>query len=376
MKIVRDTPGERLTLEGDPKPKFPAAALGCLALFLLPFLWAPVSLVFDMIRGEGNPLGTALALGFGSLFMGVALFALFGPRLARVPFRLDVDRTAGEARLGERRVVGGGGERQRVIRLDQLRGLSVRTVAAMPRFQAFAEGGELDAGRPLQLVFRVAQDDEGRRLESHELTLRVEYLEQTAEVADFAYRLGAATGLVFTKVIRNDPKTVEIELSPTREPGFTPAPWNLAKADYAKDVVAPAAREAVAHEKVPPFEPAAFPSDHKVAQYEPRNRVVFRKPWGFAAVGCLPFTLLVLVGPAIFLTARFTTETGLGMRLFVSAFVGLFGLILGGIAMMAVHSALPRTVTFDWTSGNVSARGTGKFELAFSEIAALELRQV
>jgi hypothetical protein len=246
----------------------------------------------------------------------------------------------------------------------------------MPRFQAFAEGGELDAGRPLQLVFRVAQDDEGRRLESHELTLRVEYLEQTAEVADFAYRLGAATGLVFIKVIRNDPKTVEIELSPTREPGFTPAPWNLAKADYAKDVVAPAAREAVAHEKVPPFEPAAFPSDHKVALYEPRNRVVFRKPWGFAAVGCLPFTLLVLTGPAIFLTARFTTETGLGMRLFVSAFVGLFGLILGAIAMAAVHSALPRTVTFDWTSGTVTAKGTGKFDLAISEIAALELRQV
>ena len=36
--------------------------------------------------------------------------------------------------------------------------------------------------------------------------------------------------------------------------------------------------------------------------------------------------------------------------------------------MAAVHSALPRTVTLDWTTGQATARGTGKFDLAFSEI--------
>src|SRR6185295_7689743 len=55
---------------------------------------------------------------------------------------------------------------------------------------------------------------------------------------------------------------------------------------------------------------------------------------------------------------------------------GLFGVILGGVAMVIVHSALARTVTFDWSAGRAVARGTGKFDLAFSDIAALELRQV
>ena len=44
--------------------------------------------------------------------------------------------------------------------------------------------------------------------------------------------------------------------------------------------------------------------------------------------------------------------------------------------MAVVHSALPRTVTFDWTTARATARGTGRFDLAFADIAALELRQV
>jgi hypothetical protein len=291
-----------------------------------------------------------------------------------VPFRVDLDRTAGEALFVERRLIGGG-ERERVVRLDRLRGITLRTVTAVSRLRAQGEAPP-GKGKGLHLSFRVARDETGDAQDVREMTLRVDDLDQPAEVVDFAYRLGAASGLVFAKVVRNDPKAVEVELLSTREPGFAPAPWSLAKADYARDTVAPAAREAVAHEKVPPFEPRTFPSDHKVRVYEPRDRVVLRKPWGFAALGCLPFTLLVLAGPLIFFTARFTTPTAWPMRLFLSAFVGLFGLILGLLAMVAVHSALPRTVTFDWTTGRVTARGTRKFDLTLSDLAALELRQV
>ena len=374
MRITRDTPGERLTLEGDPKPRIPAAAVGCLAVVVLPFLWTPAGLLLDLFRGEGMDPGRALALAFSALFAGLAVLTLFAPRLGRVPFRVDVDRTAGEVRLVHRRLVGGG-EQERVLRLNLLRGLTVRTVTAVSRLQALGEAKDAK-GKALQIELRVARDEAGDRQETRELILRVEDLDQPAEVVDFAYRLGAASGLTFAKVVRNDPKAIEVELSPTREPGFAPAPWDLAKADYAKDAVAKAARDAVAHEKVPSFEPGTFPSDHRVRVYEPRSRVVLRKPWGFAALGCLPFTLLVLTGPLVFLFARFTTPTEWPMRLFVSGFVGLFGLILGGVAMLMVHSALPRTVTFDWTSGRAVARGTGKFDLAFADIAALELRQV
>lgn len=374
MRITRDTPGERLTLEGDPKPQVPAAALGCLAVVVLPFLWTPAGLLLDLFRGEGMDPGRVLALGFSALFATVAMAALFVPRLSRVPFRVDVDRTAGEVRFVHRRLAFGG-EQERVLGLKRLRHITLRTITAVSRLQALGEGRGA-GGKALQIEFRVARDEAGDRLETRELILRVLDLDQAAEVVDFAYRLGAASGLTFAKVVRNDPGAVEIELSPTREPGFSPAPWDLAKADYAKNVVAPAAREAVAHEKVPPFEPRTFPCDHRIRVYEPRSRVVLRKPWGFAALGCLPFTLLVLTGPVVFLFARFTTPTEWPMRLFVSGFVGLFGLMLGGVAMLMVHSALPRTVTFDWSSGRAVARGTRRFDLAFADLEALELRQI
>lgn len=374
MKIVRDTPGERLTLEGDPRPRIPGAALGCLVVALLPFLIFPARLVLELVRGEGLDPGSALGVGLAALFTGFVVLTLFAPRLARVPFRLDLDRTAGEATLVERRLLGGG-EHARAIPLDRLRAITLRTVTAVSRLQALGEAHP-GKGKGLHLSFRVARDESGDRVDTRELTLRVEDLDQAAEVVDFAYRLGAASGLVFSRVVRNDPKAVEVELRPTREAGFAPAPWNLAQADYARDAVAPAAREAVAQERVPPFEPRTFPSDHRVRVYEPRDRVVLRKPWGFAALGCLPFTLLVLTGPLVFFTARFTTPTAWPARLFVAAFVGLFGLIIGLLAMAAVHSALPRTVTFDWTSGRATAKGTGRFDLAFLDISALELRQV
>lgn len=168
-------------------------------------------------------------------------------------------------------------------------------------------------------------------------------------------------------------------LGHARDVGFEPVPRSLGQADYARDTVAPAARAAIAEEKIPPFDPTGFRSDYRVATWNLGVEVEFRKPLSFAAIGCLPFTLLVLAGPAIFPFVQTTGGIGddvLG-RLFVSGFLGLFGLIIGGAAIGAVVSGLPRRVRIDWTARTIAIWTPRKSTLIpFEAVKALEMKVV
>ena len=300
--------------------------LGCLALVIVPFLWTPAKLVFAVLRGEEFEVASAVAAGVMVLFLGIAVLSLFVPRLSRVPFRVDFDRTAGEARLVHRRLVGGG-ERERVIRLDRLRAVTVRTITAVSRLQALSDA-EAAKGKGLQILLRLARNEAGDRLETRDLTLRVLELDQSAEVVDFAYRIGAASGLTFAKVVRNDPKVVEVELLPTREPGFTPHPGTSPRPTMR------ATRSPPRHETRWPTRRSSLRApDLSFGPSGPRLR---------ASRSRGPPQALALRGPGLpaFHPARARGTVGLlhrsfhhphrlPMRLFVSAFVGLFGLILG-----------------------------------------------
>ena len=62
-------------------------------------------------------------------------------------------------------------------------------------------------------------------------------------------------------------------------------------------------------------------------------------------------------------------------QIVVAAVLGVFGLIFGGIAMVAVASALPRTVLLDWTTRSILFRTlTKRREISFGDIQAVELR--
>jgi hypothetical protein len=206
----------------------------------------------------------------------------------------------------------------------------------------------------------------------------IEHLDRPEEVADLALRLGAASGLTFFRTVRSDSRDVEVELRRGFEIGFHEVPSGLARADYTRDVVAAPARAIADTETVPPFEPKGFRGDHRIAVWKPGSEVRIRKPLSLTAVGCLPFTLLVFAGPAAFFLIRLLSAndgSDTGSRLFVSMVLGLFGLIFGLIAIVAVSSSLPRTALLDWTTRKVEVRTlTKRRQITFGAIQAVEMK--
>jgi hypothetical protein len=227
----------------------------------------------------------------------------------------------------------------------------------------------------VRLVLRV---DEGTgRVRAQTLKLGVEGIDSHQEIADLAYRLGAAAGLPYQRVVRNDPRDFEIELGRAGAPGFARVPTLDSRADYARNKVASAAAAATAQERVAPFDPATFGCDHKVTAWSPLREVRFEKPFGFAAVGCLPFAAAgFLAAPAVFVLMG-GASTGLGERVGVSLFVGVFGLLIGGVSLYAAYSALPRRVVLDWSERTIRLGGLfRRQEVAFSDVTRLALKCV
>ena len=106
MKIVRDVPGERLTLEGAWVRSFPVALVAVLGLAIVLIGFGPLEMVFDVARRDSLETGDLVGVVLAGLFTAFVLGVLVLPRVAYRPYRLDVDRTAGEVRFVEKRTVG------------------------------------------------------------------------------------------------------------------------------------------------------------------------------------------------------------------------------------------------------------------------------
>jgi hypothetical protein len=375
VKIVRDVPGSRLLLEAPSERHLPLLLWGGLVILgALAALLLPLKVAWHIWTGQTSDIGGEMGVALAGLFVAFILVFVLGPSRKLLPFRVDIDRTAGEVLLVRRRAVGPG-LRETVVPLAQVRRVRLATVRRSGGIDPFLETA-LGKGLHLRLTLEAGREGSDR-LSRHEMKIAVADLDQSAEVVDLAYRVGAACGLPFSRIVRNDVRVVEVELCAAREPGFAPSPFTLARADYARDAVAPAAHEAVSEEKVPAFEPAAFPSDHKVAVYEPGRSVVFRRPLRLGVmIGCLPFTLLLLLGPAVFVATGYIPNMTIGPRLVTSFLALVFGLIFGAVAVAAVRSGLPRTVSFDWSTRRVTSTAGPAFDLSFEGISAVELREV
>lgn len=108
MRITRDVPGSRLTLEGDAPRIPPGAPSAVLFVVCLPFfgytLWT-----LPAVFAEGAELSQMLAALGLSLFW-FSLFFATGRAMrqrGRWPTGVDADRAAGELRLRESRYLGG-----------------------------------------------------------------------------------------------------------------------------------------------------------------------------------------------------------------------------------------------------------------------------
>lgn len=374
MKIVRDEPQQLLVLEAR-LVAAPPAVLGCIGVVVFGlFVGIPASEVLASLLRGSRPEPLELVLTLVPPLGGAVLasFVVWGLRGAgRYVQSLRVDRYAGELTIVERSPLGGA--RTRLVRLEQVQRIVVGTALVKPSI-ADTESGVGGVSRQPRLGLRLLlewRDAGGRALrQAHRFPL--DAVDTREEVADVAYRLARAAGLLQSRVLRSDPRELEIELLREGVEGSTPVPLLSGRADYAHDQVAPQAARAANEERVAAFVPSAFRGDLAVATWEPRRRVVFRRGVG-AAVGCLPFTLLVLTGPAFYLLS----SLGPAERLPVSILLGMFGLFLGALAAAAVAASLPRSVVLDWEDGSLERRGVFKRRrFALADVRELELKCV
>lgn len=374
MKIVHDVPGRRLRLEGA-EAGFPPQ-LGCLLVFLLPFCGSPLGIFGAMFSGATADRWVLLfGLVFSAFWYGaLALGAYSVLRATRAPRLLQLDRGAGEAVVAERGAFGLFASEE-VIPLRRLAGARVALVSRTTRGAAQAAFFGGGGGQPLRLSLSIRRGDADDAIREREVVIDVEHLDKREEVADFAFRLAGAAGLGHHRIVRNDPRAFEAEFSASPAPGLQPVPRTERAADYARDAVAPAAHAAVREERVPPFEPARFQSDHRVSAWSPGQEVRFEKPLGFAAFGCLPFVLAAGAGPLLFIGLGGRGDVDPVARLMFSGFIGLFGVVIAGVAAAAVVSSLPRRVVLDWTSRAITIAGlTSRKEIPFADLTTLELR--
>ena len=365
MKLVHDVPGSRLTLAGEPRQIHPLLVI-IVAAFLLPFAAMPFLFAIAAYQGASGGFGGVPTVIGGVIALLFSIGILKGlinmKRNFRRPSRIDANLSAGEIRIGMSAVVGSS-TRDDVLSLARLRSATLRRIA-------------VEAGKKgkLHLELRTRREGEDGALDTRGLDFEVEELDRNDEVADLALRLGAAAGLAFHRVVRNDHREVEVELAKEPQPGFAQTPWDLGVANYASDVVAPAARGAVAEEKVAAFEPAQFKSGHRLDTWTPGTFVRFRKPFSFASLGCLPFTLLVLAGPVVFFTVQIPE---LLPKLVVTFMATIFGLIFGGVALAILADAPTRTTEIDWRTRAITLKSFRKtVEIPFETLRAIELKAV
>jgi hypothetical protein len=326
-----------------------------------------------------------VTIAFPMVWLGILGFGVFaGLRRGWIPLTFRADRETGVVEFVERNILTLRDRRQ-VFPLMELTGLSVETASGRRARSVTSSSSSLSSSSSIFESFTpnvritLRLDDGSRNAKERVISIHVEGVDRREEVADFAYRLGAACGLGYQRVVRSDPRDIELDVSGAMGPGHERIPPLEGRANYAANVFSAAAGAAAAEERVPPFDPSQFPCEHKVAKWLPGREVRFHKPLGGAAIGCLPFAVIgLLAGPALFVisTSR-RPETALADRLVPSAVLGLFGLIIGLVALAGVAAALPRRATIDWARQTISIGGLfTRKEIPLPEVAAIEAKCV
>ena len=375
MKIVRDEPQDLLVLES-PRANLPRGAvrlfLALVAGVVVLVTFVPPVLMIAQGRVDVGGLRSGLPwllllvpVLIGSWFLS---WRLRGHFTATVKVR--VDRLAGELEIENENPIFS--TRPSVTRLEDVARLVVGNALVRPHWQL------LRAGRnPMVAGVRLFVEwQEGGRTRSRTVTFPVDDLDKREEVADLAYRMGRAAGLFYGRVLRSDDRDLEVELTRDCLTGSESLPRFEGPAEYAKDVVAPQALRAASVEKVPAFVPAEFKGRSKVRVWEPRREVRFQKPAGLIALGCMPFTLLALTGPALLLILP-NDPARPALKFIIAGVLGLMGLFVAWLASEFASAEAGRAVKLDWARDCLKIRGAflGK-TYALSDILELELRPV
>lgn len=374
MKIIRDEPPDILVLES-PRANLPRGAvltiLGFVAgVIVLVAIVPPVMMIASgsvNVEGLMSDLPWLLLLGPVTLIGPVFLYQRLRGQFVAV-VKLRVERRAGEIEIETENPLF---TRAMIIQLKDVVRLVVGSASVRPHWRLMQAGrNPLAPGVRLTVWWR-----DGRRTRSRTVAFPVADVNKREEVADIGYRMGRACGLLHSKVLRNDERDIEVEVTRDRASGSESLPVFEGPAEYARDIVTPLALRAVSVETMPPFAPGEFKSPSRVSVWEPRREVTFSRPAGLIALGCMPFTLLVLTGPVLLLTPA--APGNLSGKLIISTVLGLAGLFFGWLASEFVTAEGGRTVKLDWASDGLKIRGAFRGKTyPLSDIRELELRSV
>jgi hypothetical protein len=371
LKVVQDSAGSRLTLTGE-GTTLPREALFVVLIAPLPLLAIPSFVLWHILHTSEDPEGVLVALLWLAVTIGILV--KIGAAIRSFPALFDIDRGAGVARLGHRQFFGGELE-EKVFGLDRIRRVTVLRLAP-------ARSG----ASQLSVTFDLAPGSTALP-EVAAMDMSVDALDEAKDVATFALRLGAAVGLPHSRVVRNDPRTVQVELA--SEP-FPPASAAESPAREAPPAPAgppaPAALEeqaatAVAREKIAAFDPASFGSLHDVKVWKPGTEVVFHRSFGFWGWLSVAAAACIVAGPLAYFwvesgseLAQQMTDSVAGQYMMIVV-AGTIGLVLGGAGLAGIASNLPGTIRLDWTGRLVSIR-EGRWKaviIPMDSISAVEL---
>src|SRR5713101_692233 len=291
-----------------------------------------------VLEGKRLALPTLLTGAVGGLVGGLvgSLVSLAGAEDSEEwwrPRRVQVDRDAGTLVIDDVQVLRSE-DRSRSIALEDVRGLTVRSRYAPPRGPKSVPV-DVDPPRHVEAIVTGERTADGRVLR-----LDVLGIDSGEKVADLAYRLGAAMGLRYQRVVRSDPRRMEIEMRAEPADGLERMTVPDTASDYVGGRVSAVASRAAAEPRIARFDPSDWPSPSRVTRWAPGDEVVFDKPREGAALGCLPFAVAGLaLGPVSWLAAHDVTTT------LIATAVGLLG---GGAALAVVASSLPRSVRLSW----------------------------
>jgi hypothetical protein len=337
LKVTADEPGELFVLEGQ-KLALPSVATGLLA---------------------------SAAVGIASGLLAIAGQA--DSELLWRPFRVRADRANGQLSIDDIHVIRDE-KRAESIALEQVEALTVATRHQPAHSRTKQPPFSADHPRTVELTLQVR--DASGAVRERSLQIEVQGVDSCEKVADLAYRLGAILGLAHQRVVRSDPRRIEIEMARDAAPELGAMPPMLERADYARGRVAPAAARAAAELRMRAPNAAHFPTKElRVVTWAPGDEVRIDKPLEGAAMGCLPVAILGLAAGPVF---WYLFHHAIGTLI-----VGALGLLFGGLGLALVVTSLPRRMRIAWADRELVVSGLfTRRRIPFERLAALELRCV
>ena len=401
VRIIEDRPGQRMVLEGTKELTLLATLVITLGIF---FFLPVVGTLFVMVLGWDQMTGSfpgwmsqiwALEEQFGllgwalvwvlSVIVNLACFIGLGWVIHRYwnpgyGLRyLLIDHKNGNIqwsrfspfRLG----------RVHSIPLEQLKRMTLQAggvsmFALSNLFQRIWEQGRNFSfnesqvaqlgGREFSLcLFFQSKNDQLKR---ERFPLYVKDVSTAKDGADLAFRMAKTVGLGYGKVFTIPFVGFEARFAREAEPGldrlFEESPTT---AFTSPDLyTGPDLGKA----QLPPFDPKNFQGDHKIQKWAPGQMVVFQRNFSYWSLLLLPLIALIFTGPALYLSPEYWLDEESPMAW---VFLGIVGLIIGGLALLVFFLLRPRRVVLDWVARELRINTWIRFlTIPFHEMAGLK----